>query len=120
MRLVPALWLLATAFVVLDFVSSITSAPGCGWIANLLWFIPDLRPLTSWWINYVIGVFGVAFVYGILALLVLAVLSRLTGGLFSGHIAAAMLSAVLSKVIVAVVLGAILHHTVQSLVARLC
>lgn len=120
MRLIPVLGAIALAFAVLDFVSSIISAPGCGAIANLLWFIPDLRPLTSAWITYMIGVFSVVFTYGILSLVMLAVLSALGGGLFGGHIAAALINSVLRKAIGVLLLGAILHCVVQALVELLC
>ena len=119
-RLIRVLAYLAVAFAVLDFVSSLTSAPGCGRLANLLWFIPDLRPLTSAWINYVVGVVSTVFVYAIFAFVVLALLSRLSGGLFSGHIVAGLVNTVLSKAIVVLLVGAILHAAVQALVALLC
>lgn len=120
LRLVPVLGYLAVAFAVLDFVSSIIRAPGCGRVAKLLWFIPDLRPLVSAWINSVTGVFSVVFTYAILAFIALAVISRLSGGRFTGHAVTGLLGTWLSKAFVVLLAVAILHSAVQALVAFLC
>jgi hypothetical protein len=120
MRLIPVLGAIAIAFAVLDFLSSVISSPGCGHLANWLWFIPDLRPLTSAWITWVIGVFSVVFTYGIVSLVLLAVMSSLSGGLFGGHIAAALINSVLRKAIAVLLSIAILHVAVQALVELLC
>lgn len=123
-RLFRILAYLAVAFAVLDFVSSIAHAPGCGGLAGLHGLVPDLRMLAIAWIDSVANVVRDMLGMAVFFVVVMILLSRVSGAPSAGRLVSGpvnwMRAKVLPKVIAVLVVGVILHAAVQALVALLC
>jgi len=72
-RPIRILGYVAIAFAALDLLSSIAGAHECGRLGRLLGFLSGLRPLTTAWIDSIVGMAVTVFVWGVLVFLPLSV-----------------------------------------------